>query len=112
MTQMNRIERSVLSPVVRLVCKFNRNVWWELKRQIWDLGFQTYYPWQDDYFEPARKAMARLDETSLAVLTEECMKRSPKQDFTPDQVRDYYANLVVEEVVKRATVAAYRTVEW
>ena len=109
---MNRIERPVLSPIIKLVCKTNTNRWWELKRQIWDLGFQTDYPMQFEYIEPARRAMGRLDESSLAVLTEERKRLSPNEEFTPDQVRDHYTYVVVEEVVKRAAAAAYRTIEW
>ena len=109
---MNRSERTLLSPLIKRVCKSYPNAWWELKRQIWDGGYQPYYPSQDEFRNAAYRALDRLDTERAASLAEQYTRQHPGTVPTPIQIREYYVHVIIEEVVKRATAAAYRTVEW
>lgn len=109
---VNRTERQVLAPIVKRVRGFNEHAWWELKRQTWDYGHQLYYPAQDEFLRPAEAALGRLDAASLAILAAQYASQHPGACASIDAVRSHYAHVVVEEVVNRARVAAYRTVEW
>jgi hypothetical protein len=109
---MNRIEQAALRPLIKRVCGHNSNLWWELKRQVWDGGYQVSYPIQDDYGEPVQRALERLAPEVLETLVLEWSKKHPGKDANPQVVRSHYRAVVIEEIVQRATAAAYRTTNW
>jgi len=84
-----------------------------LKRQIWDGGFQTYYPRQGEFDRAAARALKGLNFSEKQALVVEWRKSNPHQlDWTEEQIVLGYVPLVIEEVVTRATAAAYRTTNW
>jgi hypothetical protein len=109
---VNRTERSVLTPVIKRLRKQNPHVWWELKRQIWDGGFQPYYPMQGEFEFPATRALERLDIERLGILRNEWERRHPGKAPDTAAVICHYVAVIQEELVKRATLAAYRTTHW
>lgn len=110
---MNKVEKKILRDVVRHVAHHNRYLWWELKRQIWDFGYQTYYPRQGEFYGVAERALMRLGQHEKQALIAEWRKANVDRADVPDERTVLsYAPLIVEEVVKRATTAAYRTTNW
>ena len=68
---MNRNEKRILRPIIKAVAHQNSNAWWELKRQIFDGGYQTYYPMQGDFDGPAQRVIAgQTQEVKEALINE------------------------------------------
>lgn len=109
---MNKTERSILGPVIKRTRLSHKNAWWDLKQQILDTGFQSYYPAQDYFDRIAKNQLSRISNSDIFVLTEEWKKVYPESVPTADQVFEHYSYLIIEEVVRRAGIAAYRTENW
>lgn len=110
---MNRNEKWLLRPAINAVAHHNRNAWWELKRQIWEGGYQPYYPVAGDFDAPAERAIAALsDETKAALVAEWRAAIPARWDGSDSEILVGYARVIVEEVIERARLAAYRTVNW
>ncbi|MBS0391683.1 MAG: hypothetical protein JSR23_11155 [Proteobacteria bacterium] len=110
---MNRTELRILRRAIKLVAHHNENLWWELKHQIWDFGYQTYYPLQGEYEFPAKQAVSKLPEEALQELhLTYTTQLKHDQPIDRDQLIEYYAAVMIEEIVRRAGIAGYRTVDW
>ena len=107
---MNKAERKILGPIATSVRKAHSNAWWELKRQIWDGGFQTYYPAQGEFDFLIDRMLGLLSEPAVETLKVEMLKQNERQPA--DGWREHYKSVVIEELVARARVAAYRTENW
>lgn len=46
---MNRYEKNLLRTTIQAVAHHNANAWWELKRQMFEGGYQSYYPMQGEF---------------------------------------------------------------
>ena len=110
---MNRIEARILREATKQVAHHNKHLWWELKREIWDFGYQSHYPRQGEYEISSKRAVSRLSEDSLQELRLAYTARYSNEP-KPSQERliEHYAALMVEEIVRRAGIAAYRTDNW
>jgi len=109
---MNSAERSVLSPLIKRIREVNPHAWWELKRQIWDGGYQPHYPMQGEFERPARRAIETLSPERMAILRDQWQKHHLEGVPAEQAVVDHYVHVLIEEVVKRANHAAYRTTNW
>ena len=110
---MNRNEKRILRNAIKAVAHHNPNAWWELKREIFDYGYQSYYPMQGVFDGPAERVIAGQSDAVKGALIEEWKKaKPPRADLTESEILTQYARLVVKEVVERARVAAYRTNNW
>jgi hypothetical protein len=109
---MTRTEQQILGSTIKAICRHNSYLWWELKRQIWDGGYQPFYPRQSEYEDRISRAIGKFDEATLDALGREWKRYSSSAETAPEAVRAYYEAVVMEEVVRRATAAAYRTVHW
>ena len=110
---MNRNEKRILRTAIYAVAHHNSNAWWELKRQIFDFGYQSYYPKQGDFDIPARRVIAEQSDAVKESLVKEWKNAKPPRADLPDsEILATYARLIVEKVVERARVAAYRTENW
>lgn len=110
---MTPVQRRILRPVFLSVAHHNENVWWELKREIFDNGYQSQYHWALDFIQPAERALQRLPVTERATLVAEWKRKNLDGiERTDDVIFGIYAAIVVEEVVKRAAIASNRTVTW
>jgi hypothetical protein len=106
-------QRRVLHPVIKAVAHHNPHLWWELKRQIFDFGYQQYYPRQSEFDHPVRGAIENLRENEKEMLVTEWRRTEPSRaDLAPDTILTIYSTLVIEEIVKRAWVAVKRTTNW
>lgn len=110
---MNRAEKKILRKVIFHVAHHNKYLWWEIKRQIWDHGFQVFYPRQGEFDQAAVRALKALGTPERQALVLEWRKAHAHQLETPEeQILLSYVPLVIEEVIQRATTAAYRTTNW
>jgi len=110
---MNRTEARILREATRDVAHHNKHLWWELKRQIWDFGYQSYFPHQGEYELPAKRAVNHLPEQSLDELRlEYCAQYMDEPSPSREHLVEHYAMLMIEEIVRRAGIAAYRTENW
>ena len=110
---MTRKEKQMLRDLIKNLIKHNRNAWWQLKREIYESGYQGYYPALDDFDEPARTMISSLPIEEKNALLQEWQQAKPERpDHPAERVLEGYARMVVEEVVDRARLAAYRTVNW
>lgn len=110
---MNRTEAKILRETIKAVTYPNKHLWLELKRQILDLGHQNYYSYQDEFKRLAKRAVCRLQEQAFVEL-KLTYSNQYKNQATPslEQLIDHYTMVIVEEIVRRATIAAYRTENW
>lgn len=110
---MNRNEKRILQTAIKVVAHHNSNAWWELKRQIFFAGYQPYYPVQGDFDGPAERVIAALSGEVKEALKNEWKKARPQRaDLSDSEILTAYARLIVEEVIERARIAAYRTENW
>jgi hypothetical protein len=110
---MTRDEKRILRTTIKAIIEHNRNLWWELKRQIFDMGYQTWYPMQDEYRSPVAGVFKGLDPVKRAELLAEWRKCRPeKASYTDEKIISTYELIVIEEIVERARSAAHRTVSW
>lgn len=110
---MNRNEKRILRSVIKAVAHHNSNAWWELKRQIFEGGYQSYYPMQDDFYGPAQRLILdKTQEVKKSLISEWKTALPSRAELSDSEILDAYARMVVEEVVSRARVAAYRTTNW
>jgi hypothetical protein len=111
---LNKAERKILRTVIHNVAHHNKDLWWELKREIWDRGYQTvYWSMGVEYLDAAERALKRLTPSEKQALIGEWGKANPTDAELPDsKIVLSYALLIVEEVVERARSAAYRTTNW
>lgn len=106
-------QKRILQPVYKLVAHHNKHVWWELKREIFDSGYQAQYHWALDFLRPAERALKRLPEADKEILIAEWNRvNTDDVSRTDDLVLSIYEAIVVEEVVRRAEIASNRTINW
>lgn len=110
---MNQKEKHILKTAIKAVRHHNSNAWWELKRQIFEGGYQSHYPAQWDFDHPAERMIERQSESVKAALINEWKTaKPPRAELSDSEILSSYARLIVEEIVARARVAAYRTQNW
>jgi|SRR5579862_8505623 len=110
---MNRAENRILKSAIKSVIEHNSNLWWELKRQIFAMGYQTWYPMQEEYRSPVEAVFAQLEPLKRAKLIAEWRKyKRDKVSYTDDEIVGRYILMVIEEIVERARSAARRTKSW
>lgn len=107
---MTKAERRIVGRVATNVRKLHPNAWWELKRQIWDGGFQSFYPAQQEFDCLIEQMLRCLPASEIAVLGGE--SRVDGETLATENWVTHYRYMVTEEVVRRAGVAAYRTEHW
>jgi hypothetical protein len=108
---MNSEESRVLKDAIRAVRCHNRHAWWQLKREIFEHGFQSYYPAQTMFERPAQVVAEALNPLQITQLRRTWSSAQPVPADSSQLVR-HYAGVIVAEVVRRARVAAYRTENW
>ena len=110
---MTKIERKLLGPACRAVARYDKHAWEALKRETFDYGYQSYYPAQGSFEQPAKAAIAALSQEDRTDLLNEWRRARPDQaHLTVDEILGVYEDMVVEVVVQRARSAAGRTINW
>lgn len=111
MTKAERqAERRIVGRVATSVRKSHPNAWWELKRQVWDGGLQSFYPAQQEFDSLIDHTLRSLSAAEITVLNDELSKGTATQAI--DDWVTHYRHVVTEELVRRAVIAAYRTENW
>lgn len=110
---MTRREKKILAPTIREVLRSNQQTWRELKREIFDCGFQVTYETTLDFLDPVEHALARLQESErLALAGEWRLRRPDRSGVAESSMLTEYALLILEEISARASVASSRTSDW
>lgn len=108
---MNALERRLLSNVIHAVRTHNNHAWWQLKREVHDYGYENYYPAQSFFETRAEEALGALRPPEMRQLRLAWSGKgiAPAHDL---DLRKHYAREVVLEIVRRARLAAVRTLDW
>ena len=110
---MTRNEKRILSPFIKQIVLQDKHVWWLLKREIWDLGYQSYYLAQGEYLPVIEQTLANLPADIKASLIEKWNNANPKRDrISYSNFVSKYTLLVLGEVTSRARSAAHRSDNW
>lgn len=110
---MNREQQRLLRDTLAKLRRRRKWAWWELKRQIFDAGYQTWYPAQDHFLPAVEQAFHALpDETLRALIAAWRKAGGANADDEDRKILDLYPALIMEELVERARAAAYRTIHW
>lgn len=110
---MTRNEKRLLSAQLKALRARNRYAWWELKRQIFEGGYQDWYPAQGDFLPGAERLIERLEpEVRSALIAEQRLSKHGISVEDEQTALAGYPLMIVAEIVERARVAAYRTSNW
>ena len=110
---MNRTELKILRDVIYYVSHHDKHLWWQLKYETLDLGYQEFYPSQSLLQVPTKKALSMLPSASLDELRLAHQEYGNSKGLLNDHdlIRKYTA-WVINEVGRRARIAAYKTINW
>lgn len=107
-------EKRILGAQLKRIIRQNKESWWLLKRQIWDLGYQSYYEAQGDFLTPIEEMVFNLQPEVKNALLIEWRNADPHRS-APTSYSNFhsvYTLLIMEEVIDRARIAAMRTWNW
>lgn len=83
-------EKRILKTTISAVIEHKSNLWWELKRQIFDMGYQTWYPRPEEYRYPVETNIAQLEPLKRAQLIAEWRRwKRDKMSYT-DEIMSRY----------------------
>jgi len=110
---MTNKELAILGNSIKKLIKSNRSAWIDLKKEIEDYGYQSYYCSQDYFKQAAIKEVFSLSKEAKEKLIKE-WKRSYRliKLNTDDEILNQYALIVIDKIVSRARAAGARTVNW
>lgn len=110
---MTKIERELLRNTIKSLIKQDSYLWWELKRQSHDFGFATSVPRQFEYEQPIKIALQTLPAEKKAKLYLEALKNGKDRRNDIDMfIETTYLLAIIEEIGRRASIAAMKTVHW
>ncbi len=110
---LTKVERQILGPLIKGIVRYYKDSWGQLKREIWDLGHQSYYVAQGDFLAPIERAISRIPSETRTLLSSEWRAANPRRDDISDSnFVAVYTLFTLEELIRRAKVAAYRTCNW
>lgn len=109
---MNRTEQKLLGPIVKAAIRGLPDSWNRLKYEIFNYGNQEFYPSQSDFYPPVDRLMDGFDEATRVSLIEAWLTARPRRSNLPDrEILLSYRAMIIETIVQRAEVAAYRSNE-
>lgn len=112
MSTMTRNEKRILRELLRQSVRHDRWAWMELKRQINDLGYQSYYDAQGYFLNDIDQRVRRLPVEAKTELVEEWNTSRATDPITEQSFTAAYTLLALEEVIERARIACSRTWNW
>jgi hypothetical protein len=75
------------------------------------MGYQIH--WHYDYLNPIDSVLFHLEPLKRTELIAEWRRCRPeKAHYADEQIMSLYTPMVLDEIVKRAKTAAYRTIKW
>lgn len=109
---MTRVEQKLLGPIIKAVIAACPYSWNRLKYEIFNYGNQEFYPAQSDFYPHVDRLMGRFDEATRAALVEAWLAAKPGRPSRSDsEILMAYRAMIIETIVRRAEVAAYRSNE-
>lgn len=108
-------QRRILGPSVKAMVRHNKQVWWELKRQLFESGSSGagVYHWESVYRELAHHFIGALSDQDKTILVTEWRRENSEEIFSSDEaILKFYDAIVGEEIVRRAEIASNRTINW
>ncbi|MDN3652313.1 hypothetical protein QWY77_06005 [Thalassotalea ponticola] len=110
---MTRKEQQILKETIKRIIRSNTYLWWELKRQCFEFGSADSVPRIWEYEQPVKKFLHALSAKEKALLYLEALKRS-KDKFNDINlfIESTYLLPILEEIGRRANIAANKTVYW
>lgn len=111
--QMNQLEKKLLSETIKGLIRHNSYLWWELKKEADSFGYQTSFPRQFEYEQPAKTFIKKLPAGKKVELFNEAIKRQQPNNLNIEEfLQQTYVLEITEEIGRRAEIAARRTVNW
>lgn len=89
---MNKIELALLKESIKKVRCSDRMAWGDLKQQISELGYQSWYSAQHDFVKAAKKELFALSDSITHRLIEE-YRAKRKEGIAPATVNRELATL-------------------
>ena len=113
---MNKVERKILSKLIRRVIKSNESVWWEAKREADSYCIQSGNPHAYEYEQTVRiflktfiSAEQKIQLFDLAIEKSGSLFKEMSVD---NVIAAYYTGPILEEISRRAYIGAMKTLEW
>jgi hypothetical protein len=100
---LTKIEKEILRNPAKGLIKSNKMAWNDLKREIFDFGYQSWYYSQEEFKKPAIAAIFSLNDDAKRALIKE-WKHMPRvyELKTDNEILNQYALVLVELIVTRA----------
>ena len=110
---MTNKEMRLLRDLIKMVLRVRKQEWWLLKREIWDRGYQNEYYELGQFIDTIEKAVFLLSPDVKMELMKEWKKferERGKIDFS--NFNTTYTMYILEEIQRRASIAAMKTSNW
>jgi hypothetical protein len=75
---MDSETKKIISRLISNVAHHNKNLWWELKREIFDSGYQPIYHWQGEFTSTAVQELQRLSAFEQRSLIDDWQDQPPQ----------------------------------
>lgn len=103
---MTKNERSILNPLASAIIRSAKHEWWDLKRQVFDLGYQSGYPAESLFDTKVMRSIELLSERDRELITQKELGSHPKDS------KAKIARMIQAIILQRARVASARTENW
>ena len=105
---MTKLEREIVSKKISVIIKNEKHSWQDLKEEIANYGYQSYYPAQDAFKNLIHSLVETLDEDEKISLINEWKRDKGRIQFEMDkEYLEQYKLYIMEELIKRAAKASY-----
>ena len=98
---MTKNEKTLLRWELKAIVRQSKSAWLQLKREIFDLGYQDYYDAQGYYLHTAERTVKHLAPEAQAALIAEWNQARPNDKIVPDNFVAAYTLLILEELLNR-----------
>jgi hypothetical protein len=107
-------QQAILGPWLKATIRRNGHAWWSLKREFHDGGLPSPLAfWSSTFLTKAEAFIAKLPEQDKQVLVAEWRRmNSVAPDQSDEGIINVYPHVIVEEIHRRAELAAMRTINW
>lgn len=106
---MTKEERKILGETIKLVIRAEKHAWWQLKKEFDDGGAPRNAYGMFDL--SIRRQLERLSDSKIQQLAEIIFKENGRK-LSKDETIKVYENVAVTEIMRRAEIAASRTLNW
>lgn len=98
-----KIEKEILRNPVKELIRSNKRAWNDLKREIFDRGYQSFYNSQVEFDKSAKEAVLSLSDEEKQALIKEWKRMQRVFELKADKrILNQYGLMIVEMIVERA----------